>query len=158
MPVCACSVVLFYRHDTEVRSFLSGVKRTTRASRHPSADITTAPSSHCPDSPHSFAPNMNTSSEPMQESHCLPNAKVRPNKQDCNGYNSNKSPTRCNNFSVYYPDVYDYLQLNMFRRSPAHHQELNDCSNSLWFYLRIVVTVVLCSWSGRHIQRFCGGT
>jgi hypothetical protein len=27
--------------------------------------------------------------------------------------NSNKSPTRCNNFSVYYPDV--YLQLNMFR-------------------------------------------
>ena len=26
---------------------------------------------------------------------------------------SNKSPTRCNNFSVYYPDV--YLQLNMFR-------------------------------------------
>ena len=32
---------------------------------------------------------------------------------------------------------------------PAHHQELNDCSGSLWFYLRIVVTVVLCSWSGR---------
>jgi hypothetical protein len=27
--------------------------------------------------------------------------------------NSNKSPTRCNNFSVYYPDV--CLQLNMFR-------------------------------------------
>jgi hypothetical protein len=27
--------------------------------------------------------------------------------------NSNKSPTWCNNFSVYYPDV--YLQLNMFR-------------------------------------------
>jgi len=26
---------------------------------------------------------------------------------------SNKSPTRCNNFPVYYPDV--YLQLNMFR-------------------------------------------
>jgi hypothetical protein len=32
---------------------------------------------------------------------------------------------------------------------PAHHQEHNDCSGSLWFYLRIVVTVVLCSWSGR---------
>ena len=32
---------------------------------------------------------------------------------------------------------------------PAHHQELNDFSGSLWFYLRIVVTVVLCSWSGR---------
>jgi len=36
-----------------------------------------------------------------------------------------------------------------FGRSPAHHQELNDCSGSLWFYLRIVVTVLLCSWSGR---------
>jgi hypothetical protein len=32
---------------------------------------------------------------------------------------------------------------------PAHHHELNDCSGSLWFYLRIVVIVVLCSWSGR---------
>jgi hypothetical protein len=30
-----------------------------------------------------------------------------------------------------------------FGRFPAHHQELNDCSGSLWFYLRIVVTVVL---------------
>jgi hypothetical protein len=28
-------------------------------------------------------------------------------------YNSNKLPTRCNNFPVYYPDV--YLQLNMFQ-------------------------------------------
>jgi len=36
-----------------------------------------------------------------------------------------------------------------FGRSPARRQELNDCSGSLWFYLRIVVTVVLCSWSGR---------
>jgi hypothetical protein len=36
-----------------------------------------------------------------------------------------------------------------FGRFPAHHQELNDCSDILWFYLRIVVTVVLCSWSGR---------
>jgi hypothetical protein len=27
--------------------------------------------------------------------------------------NSNKSPTKCNNFSVFYPDI--YLQLNMFR-------------------------------------------
>jgi hypothetical protein len=33
-----------------------------------------------------------------------------------------------------------------FERIPAHHQELNDCSGSLWFYLRIVVTVVLFSW------------
>jgi len=36
-----------------------------------------------------------------------------------------------------------------FGRCPAHHQELSDCSGSLWFYLRVVVTVVLCSWSGR---------
>jgi len=31
-------------------------------------------------------------------------------------FNSNKSPTRCNSFSVYYPDV--YLQLNMFQAFP----------------------------------------
>jgi hypothetical protein len=36
-----------------------------------------------------------------------------------------------------------------FGRFPAHRQELNDCSGSLCFYLSIVVTVVLCSWSGR---------
>jgi hypothetical protein len=34
-------------------------------------------------------------------------------------------------------------------RSLAHHLELNDCSGSLWFYLRIVVIAVLGSWSGR---------
>src|SRR5215470_15034787 len=36
-----------------------------------------------------------------------------------------------------------------FGHFPAHHQEHNDCCDSLWFYLRIVVIVVLCSWSGR---------
>jgi len=36
-----------------------------------------------------------------------------------------------------------------FGRSPTHHQELNDCSSSLWVYLRIMVIAVLCSWSGR---------
>jgi hypothetical protein len=41
-----------------------------------------------------------------------------------------------------------------FGRSPAHHQELMTASSSLWFYLRIVVTVVLCSWSGRLAKRF----
>jgi len=30
-----------------------------------------------------------------------------------------------------------------FGRFPAHHQKLNDCSGSLWFYLRIVLIVVL---------------
>jgi hypothetical protein len=38
-----------------------------------------------------------------------------------------------------------------FGLSPDHHQELNYCSSSLWFYIRIVVIVVLCSWSGRSI-------
>jgi hypothetical protein len=38
--------------------------------------------------------------------------------------------------------------LTCFGRFPAHHQELNGCSGGLWFYLRIVVTAVLCSWSG----------
>ena len=51
------------------------------------------------------------------------------------------------NFSVYYPDF--VYSSTCFGRLPAHHQELNDCSGSLWFYLRIVVTVVLCTWSGR---------
>jgi hypothetical protein len=32
-----------------------------------------------------------------------------------------------------------------FGRFPAHHQELNDRSGSLWLYLRIMVIVVLCS-------------
>ena len=41
----------------------------------------------------------------------------------------------------------------MFLAFPAHHQELNDCSGSLWFYLRIVVIVMLCSWSGRPAER-----
>jgi hypothetical protein len=34
----------------------------------------------------------------------------------CNSYNSNNSPTRCNNFPVNYPDV--YLHPNMFRAFP----------------------------------------
>ena len=40
-----------------------------------------------------------------------------------------------------------------FGRFPAHHQELNDCSSRLWFSLHIVVTVVLCSWSGRPLTQ-----
>jgi hypothetical protein len=36
-----------------------------------------------------------------------------------------------------------------FGHFPAHPQELNDSSGSLWFYLRIVVIAVLCSCSGR---------
>ena len=40
-----------------------------------------------------------------------------------------------------------------FGRFPVHHQGLNDCSGTLWFYPRIVVTVVLCLWSGRSIGK-----
>jgi hypothetical protein len=36
-----------------------------------------------------------------------------------------------------------------FGRLPAHQQELNNCIGSLWFYHRIVLPAVLCSWSGR---------
>jgi hypothetical protein len=36
-----------------------------------------------------------------------------------------------------------------FGRFPTHHQKLNGCSGRLWFYLRIVVTVMLFSWPGR---------
>jgi len=43
--------------------------------------------------------------------------------------------------------------LTCFGRFPAHHQELNDCCGSLWFYLRIVVIAVLFSWSGRTTGR-----
>jgi hypothetical protein len=39
-----------------------------------------------------------------------------------------------------------------FGHFPAHHQELNYCNGSRWFYLRIMVTVVLWSWSGRLTQ------
>ena len=63
-------------------------------------------------------------------------------------FNSNKSPTRCNNFPVYYPDV--YLQLNMFRAfshpssgpagpttntarlSPQYEGKNRDCHWSHW--------------------------
>ena len=75
-------------------------------------------------------------------------------------YSSNKSPTTCNNFIVQtnhqpHATIFQFFILTFIYsstyigRSPAHHQELNDCSGSLWFYLRIVVIVMLCSWSGR---------
>jgi hypothetical protein len=35
-----------------------------------------------------------------------------------------------------------------FGSFPAYHQELNDCSGSLWFYLRIVVTLVVVGPAG----------
>jgi len=35
-------------------------------------------------------------------------------------------------------------------RPHAHHQELNNCSSSLWFYLRIVVTAVRPEHEQQH--------
>ena len=52
-------------------------------------------------------------------------------------YNSNQSPTRCNNFSVYYPDVYS--QLNMFWAFSR------PSSGAQWLQWQ-PLTVVLCSW------------
>ena len=49
-------------------------------------------------------------------------------------FNSNKSPSWCNNFSVYYSDV--CLQLNMFRAFSR------PSSGAQWLQW-------LCSWSGR---------
>jgi hypothetical protein len=62
-------------------------------------------------------------------------------------FNSNKSPTWCNNFSVYYPDI--CLQLNMFRAFSC------PSSGAQWLQWQPLVlpsyrmTVVLYSWSGR---------
>jgi hypothetical protein len=35
-----------------------------------------------------------------------------------------------------------------FGRPHVHHQEVNNCSSSLWFYLRIVVIAVLLFMAG----------
>jgi len=53
-------------------------------------------------------------------------------------FNSNKSPTRCNNSSVYYPDV--CLQLNTFRVFSR------PSSGAQWLQWQ---PLVLCSWLGR---------
>ena len=45
-----------------------------------------------------------------------------------------------------------------FGRFPAHHQELNECSGSLWFYLRIVVTAGPTTNTARLSPRHEGKT
>jgi len=46
-----------------------------------------------------------------------------------------------------------------FGRPHAHHQELNNCSSSLWFYLRSVAIAVLLVVEGptrpEHDQQHC---
>jgi len=68
---------------------------------------------------------------------------------------------RKQNSNNHQPDatVFQFIILTVIYSStcfgsfPAHHQELNDCGGSLWFYLCIMVTVVLCLWSGRLAGR-----
>jgi hypothetical protein len=50
-------------------------------------------------------------------------------------------PTKWNKFSSLLLDF--YIQRNVFRGPHAHHQELNNCSSSLWFYRWGVVVAVL---------------
>ena len=50
-------------------------------------------------------------------------------------------PTRCNNFSSYYL-IFMYSS-TCFGRPHARHQELSNCSSSLWFYRWSVVVAVL---------------
>jgi hypothetical protein len=43
-----------------------------------------------------------------------------------------------------------------FGRSHAHHQELNDCSSSLWFYRwSVVIAVLLFVVGPDHDQQHC---
>ena len=42
-----------------------------------------------------------------------------------------------------------------FGRPHVHHQELNNCSSSLWFYLSIVVTAVLLVVVGPVASSWC---
>ena len=42
-----------------------------------------------------------------------------------------------------------------FGRPHAHHQELNNCSSSLWFYLRSVVVALLLAGRPDHNQQHC---
>jgi hypothetical protein len=74
-------------------------------------------------------------------------------------FNSNKSPTWCNNFSVYYTDV--CLQFNMFRAFSRPSPGAQWLQWQPLVYLRIVVKVVLCSWpagTARLSPRYEGKT
>jgi hypothetical protein len=64
----------------------------------------------------------------------------------CLLYNSNKSPTRCNNFPIYYP--YIYLQLNMFRAFSR------PSSGAQWLQWQ---PLVLPSYSGDSCAVFVAG-
>ena len=80
----------------------------------------------------------------------------------CRKFNPNPNLRNTNKLKrniqiIHQPDatVFQFIILTFiysstcFGRFTAHHHELNDCSGSLWFYLRIVVILVLFSWSGR---------
>ena len=60
--------------------------------------------------------------------------------------NSNQ-PTRCNKFSSFITWRFMYSS-TCFGHPHTHHQELNNCSSSLWFYRWSVVVVVLLVVAG----------
>jgi hypothetical protein len=61
------------------------------------------------------------------------------NKCMCNSIQINHQPDATNFQFIILTFIYSST---CFGRFPTHHQEPNDCSGSLWFYLRIVVIVV----------------
>ena len=56
--------------------------------------------------------------------------------------NSNKSTNQMQQFLNFIILTFIYSS-TCFGRPHAHHQELNNCSSSLWFYLHIVVIALL---------------
>jgi hypothetical protein len=59
---------------------------------------------------------------------------------------------RCNNFSSLLLDI--MYSSTCFGHPHTHHQELNNCSSSLWFYLQSVVIAVLLVMPD-HDQQHC---
>ena len=67
-------------------------------------------------------------------------------------------PTRCNNFSSLFYSMFMYSS-TCFGRPHAHHQVLNNCSRSIWFYRWIVEVAVMLVVVGSdrpdHDQQHC---
>jgi hypothetical protein len=68
-------------------------------------------------------------------------------------------PTRCKNVSSLLLEVYSYYISTCFGRPHSHHQEINNCSSSLWFYSWSVVVALLLVVVGPsrpdHNQQHC---
>ena len=91
---------------------------------------------------------------------CVGLAALPPARNDCLVFKVYKSlhyhtiqinqPTRCNNLSSLLLDV--IYSSTCFGRPHAHHQELDNCSSSLWFNRCSVVIAVLLVGRGRAGQ------